>query len=96
MYLCWRRAAKVGSTSCSKRWQAADVASSIWGNPEDVGGPTAGVFADANTSEGIAVAVRRLCAQVPPRDATRAYAERFDWSATTERQLALFGALCKR
>jgi glycosyltransferase involved in cell wall biosynthesis len=72
------------------------VASNIWGNPEVVGEPAAGVLADENTPDGIAAAVRRLSVQLPPREATRAYAERFDWSATTEGQLALFGALRKR
>jgi glycosyltransferase involved in cell wall biosynthesis len=72
------------------------VASNIWGNPEVVGESAAGVLADENTPEGIAAAVQRLAAQLPPRAATRAYAERFDWSATTEGQLALFGALRNR
>jgi glycosyltransferase involved in cell wall biosynthesis len=66
------------------------VASNIWGNPEVVQGPAAGVIAEANTPDGIAAGVRRLFAALPDRAATRAYAERFSWDETTAGQLALF------
>jgi teichuronic acid biosynthesis glycosyltransferase TuaC len=69
------------------------VASNIWGNPEVVGDAAAGVIADENTPEGIAAAVRSLFAHLPERAATRAYAEQFNWDATTDGQLALFGSL---
>ena len=43
------------------------------------------------TAEGtIAVAVRRLFADLPNRAATRAYAEPFGWAETTAGQLTLF------
>ena len=66
------------------------VASNIWGNPEVVRSPEAGVIAESNTAEGIAAAVSGLFASLPRREATRAYAERFSWDATTAGQLALF------
>jgi len=66
------------------------VASNIWGNPEVVREPAAGVIAEHNTPDGIAAAVRHLFAAMPARAATRAYAERFGWEATTQGQLALF------
>jgi hypothetical protein len=50
----------------------------------------AGVIAGENTPDGIAAGVRRLFAALPDRAATRAYAERFSWDATTAGQLALF------
>ena len=66
------------------------VASPIPGNPEVVQSAEAGVIAPENSPEGIAAGVRALFAAPPDRAATRAYAERFGWSATTEGQLALF------
>jgi glycosyltransferase involved in cell wall biosynthesis len=66
------------------------VASNIWGNPEVVGAPEAGLIYEPNTPDGIAAGVRRLFADLPERAATRAYAEPFSWDETTAGQLALF------
>jgi glycosyltransferase involved in cell wall biosynthesis len=66
------------------------VASNIWGNPEVVQSPDAGLIAECNNPVGIAAAVRRLFENPPSRSATRAYAERFSWDATTSGQIALF------
>ncbi len=81
------------------------VASNIPGNPEVVQTPEAGRIVAANTAEGIADAVRALFAAPPDqvaqnrliqdrliqdRLATRAYAERFGWTETSQGQLALF------
>jgi teichuronic acid biosynthesis glycosyltransferase TuaC len=66
------------------------VAANIWGNPEVVRSPTAGLIYEPNTPDGIANGVRRLFAERPGRDATRAYAEEFSWDETTAGQLALF------
>lgn len=72
------------------------VASNIWGNPEVVQEPAAGVIAHQNTPDGIAEAVRRLFGSMPDRAATRAYAERFSWDETTAGQVALFRRLRDR
>jgi teichuronic acid biosynthesis glycosyltransferase TuaC len=66
------------------------VAANIWGNPEVVRAPAAGVIYQPNTPDGIAAGVRRLFASMPDRGATRAYAEPFSWDETTAGQLALF------
>ena len=66
------------------------VASNIWGNPEVVASPEAGLIYDPNTPEALARAVHSLLRNPPGREATRAYAERFGWAPTTEGQLALF------
>jgi teichuronic acid biosynthesis glycosyltransferase TuaC len=66
------------------------VAANIWGNPEVVRAPAAGVIYEPNTPDGIAAGVRRLFAALPDRAATRAYAEPFSWDETTAGQLALF------
>jgi teichuronic acid biosynthesis glycosyltransferase TuaC len=66
------------------------VAADIWGNPEVVRAPAAGVIYEPNTPDGIAAWVRRLFSALPDRAATRAYAEGFSWDETTAGQLALF------
>ena len=66
------------------------VAANIWGNPEVVQRPEAGLIFDEATPEGLAAGVRQLFARLPERAATRAYAERFGWEETTSGQLALF------
>jgi glycosyltransferase involved in cell wall biosynthesis len=66
------------------------VAADIWGNPEVVRAPEAGVIYEPNTPDGLAAGVRRLFAALPDRAATREYAEPFSWDDTTAGQLALF------
>jgi glycosyltransferase involved in cell wall biosynthesis len=66
------------------------VASPIWGNPEVVRTPAAGVITRESSPEAIAEGVRQLFAASVPREATRAYAEPFSWDETTAGQLALF------
>ncbi|MFL5285216.1 MAG: glycosyltransferase [Rhodopila sp.] len=66
------------------------IAADIWGNPEVVRAPEAGVIYRPNSPEGIVDGVRRLFAALPDRAATRAYAEAFSWDETTAGQLALF------
>ena len=66
------------------------VASNIPGNPEVVREPAAGLVIESNTPAGIAAGVRRLFADPPAREATRAYAERFGWQETSAGQLEMF------
>ena len=66
------------------------VASRIWGTPEVVAEPAAGVLMPARTAEGVVAGVKILRANMPQRTATRRYAERFSWDSTTEGQLTLF------
>jgi glycosyltransferase involved in cell wall biosynthesis len=69
------------------------VASAIWGNPEIVSRPEAGVLMRARTSEGVAEAVESLFAALPNREATRAFAEQFSWHETSNGQLRLFESI---
>ena len=72
------------------------IASRVWGTPEVVAAPEAGLLMNERTSAGLAAAVRALRANYPDRAATRRYAERFSWDDTTAGQLALFrGVLAK-
>jgi glycosyltransferase involved in cell wall biosynthesis len=66
------------------------VATDVWGTPEVVAAPAAGVLMDERSAGGIVRGVAALRAQMPARPATRAYAERFGWQPTTDGQLALF------
>ncbi len=69
------------------------VASPIPGNTEVVRHPDAGLIATENNAPGIAAGIRALLADPPSRDATRAYAEQFDWKQTTAGQIAVFRRL---
>jgi len=59
------------------------VASNVWGAPEIVTGPEAGVLMAERTPTGVAEGVRRLLAAPCDRAATRRYAEGFSWDETT-------------
>jgi glycosyltransferase involved in cell wall biosynthesis len=72
------------------------VASDIWGTPEVVADPAAGLLMAARAPAALADAVRRLLARPPTRAATRHYAEGFDWQATTAGQIELFADLTAR
>ena len=66
------------------------VASNVWGTPEVVAEPAAGLLVDERTGPAFGAQIARLLADPPPREATRRYAEGFSWDATTAGQLALF------
>ena len=66
------------------------VATPIWGTPEVIAAPEAGVLTRDRSAPALVEAVNSLFADYPDRARTRAYAERFSWDATTEGQLALF------
>jgi glycosyltransferase involved in cell wall biosynthesis len=72
------------------------VATRVWGSPEVVRAPEAGLLVQERTPRAIADAVRALDAAMPPRTATRAYAEQFSWDATTAGQIELFGSILGR
>jgi len=66
------------------------IASNVWGTPEVVTAPEAGVLLQERTPQAIATAVTNLLADYPDRAATRRYAERFNWDDTSHGQVALF------
>lgn len=66
------------------------VASAVWGTPEVVTAPEAGVLMPSINAQAVAGGVGQLFAAAIDRQATRRYAERFSWDATTAGQLALF------
>jgi len=66
------------------------IATNIWGTPEVVSTPAAGVLMPERSANGLAQAWAALFANYPNRAATRAHAETFSWDATTQGQLKLF------
>jgi len=72
------------------------VASRVYGTPEVVAAPEAGVLMQERSYQGVADAVNALRANYPDRVATRRYAERFSWDDTTDGQLRLFGEVLAR
>lgn len=66
------------------------IASNVWGTPEVVNAPEAGLLMGERTPASLAASVRALRADYPDHHATRRYAERFSWDDTTQGQLDLF------
>jgi glycosyltransferase involved in cell wall biosynthesis len=69
------------------------VASNIWGNPEVVARPEAGVLMPERSAESVAASVQALFRTPPDRAATRRYAEMFSWDETTRGQIELFSSI---
>ena len=69
------------------------VATDIWGTPEVVAAPEAGVLMGERTAAALVVAWQRLCSNRPRRVDTRRYAEQYSWASTSLGQLALFRKL---
>jgi len=73
------------------------IGSPIWGNPEVIGKPEAGILMTERSAKGVVDAVKTLFGtRLPTREATRRYAEDFSWDATTDGQIALFRAIMSR
>ncbi|GGC97121.1 glycosyltransferase family 4 protein [Undibacterium terreum] len=66
------------------------VASNVWGTPEVVASPEAGILMEQRTPGALVDAVNALRATYPEHAATRRYAEKFSWDDTTQGQLQLF------
>ena len=66
------------------------IATPLWGTPEVVAVPEAGVLTKDRSVAGIVEGVNRLFANYPSRELTRRYAEKFSWDDTTRGQLEIF------
>lgn len=71
------------------------VASNVWGTPEVVAAPAAGVLMPERTPAGVARGVQALFAAPSGRAQTRAYAEQFSWAPTSQGQIELFKEILK-
>jgi glycosyltransferase involved in cell wall biosynthesis len=72
------------------------VASRVYGTPEVVAAPAAGVLMRERSPRGVADAVEALRASYPDRAATRRYAEGFSWDDTTAGQIRVFKEAMQR
>lgn len=66
------------------------IATNIWGTPEVVSVPAAGLLMAERTPASLIEAWGQLMQSLPARRATRLHAECFSWEATTRAQLQLF------
>jgi teichuronic acid biosynthesis glycosyltransferase TuaC len=73
----------------------AVVATNLWGTPEVVAAPEAGVLVDRDP-KAMAVGLETLFARDVERSSTRKYAEGFDWFATSKGQYDIFSRLIDR
>lgn len=71
------------------------VATNIWGTPEVVSNPAAGVLMESRTPKALMQAWTKLASAYPAREATRLHAESFSWESTTEGQWTLFQELVR-
>lgn len=69
------------------------VATRVWGTPEVVAVPEAGLLVEERTPQAIAQAVEQLFLAYPDRAATRLYAEGFSWDDTTQGQKEIFSQI---
>jgi glycosyltransferase involved in cell wall biosynthesis len=72
------------------------LASAVWGTPEVVAAPEAGLLLKNRDAASIVGAIAQLRSALPDRTATRRYAEKFDWQSTTDGQVKIFEALKSR
>ena len=69
------------------------VATPLWGAPEVVTGPAAGVLTHDRSVSAILDAIRQLRSNLPDRAETRRHAKQYGWEPTTAGQLKIFSAL---
>jgi glycosyltransferase involved in cell wall biosynthesis len=68
------------------------VASAVWGTPEVLTAPEAGLLVQERTPEAFAAALRAVLAAPPPCERVRAFALRFGWEPTVAGLQAVFAA----
>ena len=69
------------------------VATSVWGTPEVVAAPEAGVLVQERSPDALAKGFKELIENYPDRAVTRRYAERFSWDETSAGQFNLFSKI---
>lgn len=69
------------------------VASNIWGTPEVVRAPEAGILVNSITPEEFATGLQQLLLNSPQRKETRKFAELFSWADTSRGQLNIFNSI---
>ena len=72
------------------------LGSAVWGTPEVIASPDAGLLLKNRDAQGIVSGINQLRNAMPGLAATRRYAEQFDWQSTTDGQIAIFRSILKR
>jgi len=72
------------------------VASDLWGTPECVAVPAAGVLMKEYSVSALVDGVRKLFDNLPERSETRSYAEYFSWDATTQGQIDIMNRVIEQ
>ena len=72
------------------------IATKVGGIPELITAPEAGVLMRERTPEALLEAFHELFANYPSREATRRYAQHFDWEEPTRQQVSLFKRIMAR
>ena len=72
------------------------LGSAVWGTPEVIAAPEAGLLLKNRDAESIVAGINQLGGAMPDRAATRRYAEKFDWQSTTDGQVAIFRSILNR
>ena len=72
------------------------LGSAVWGTPEVIASPDAGLLLKSRDAKGIVSGIDQLRHAMPQRGATRRYAEQFDWQSTTDGQVAIFRSVLKQ
>ncbi len=72
------------------------VATNIWGTPEVVARPEAGLLVNGRSGAALASGLRELLARLPLPADVRSYAEGFSWDDTSWAQVTLFRRLVAR
>ena len=72
------------------------LGSAVWGTPEVIASPDAGLLLESRDAKGIISGIGQLRRAMPQRAATRRYAEQFDWQSTTDGQVAIFRSVLKQ
>ena len=72
------------------------LGSAVWGTPEVIASPDAGLLLKNRDAQSIVSGINQLRNAMPDRAATRRYAEQFDWQSTTDGQVAIFRSILKQ
>lgn len=72
------------------------IATNIWGTPEVVSCPEAGLLMQSRTADALVCCFAALFQNYPARAAVRQHAEKFNWQETSEAQLSLFRQIAEK
>ena len=69
------------------------VATPVWGTPEVIASPDAGLLTSDRSSDSVLTGITKLFDNYPDRERTRNYAERFSWEETTNGLIKMFRSI---